>query len=65
MDYIKEDIESLLIEHKSNEGRIFEIDLKIDDYEKQLEYAGTVCEDKEENVIKSMQLRSCIPEIAL
>lgn len=56
MNYIKEDIEKLLIEHKSNEGRLFEIDLKIDDYKKELELAGTVYEDSEDNVITSMQL---------
>lgn len=56
MNYIKEDIERMLIEHKSNEGKIFEIDIKLDDYEKELELAGIVYEDDKDNVIESMQL---------
>lgn len=56
MKYIKEDIEKLLIEHKSNEGKLFEIDIKLDDYKEKLEYAGTVYQDTEDNIIKSMQL---------
>lgn len=56
MKYIKDDIENLLIEHKSNEGRLFEIDLKLDQYRKDLELAGTVYKDTENNAIESMQL---------
>ena len=56
MKYIKEDITNLLKEYKSNEGRLFEIDLKLDQYRKDLELAGTVYEDTEEDAIKSMQL---------
>ena len=56
MKYIKEDIVNLLKEYKSNEGKIFEIDLKLDNYRKDLELAGTVYEDTEDNTIESMQL---------
>lgn len=56
MNYIKEDIEKLLIEHKSNEGKLFEIDIKLDDYRERLEYAGTVYQDTKDNIIESMQL---------
>lgn len=56
MKYIKEDVESLLKQHKENEGKLFEIELKIDEYKKQLEYAGTVYEDTEKEVIENMQL---------
>lgn len=56
MKYIKEDIEALLIKHKENEGKLFEIELKIDEYKKRLEYAGTVYEDTEKETIENMQL---------
>lgn len=56
MEYIKEDIEILLIKHKENEGKLFEIELKIDEYQKRLDYAGTVYEDTEKEVIENMQL---------
>lgn len=56
MEYIKEDIEAMLIKHKENEGKLFEIELKIDEYKKRLEYAGTVYEDSEKEIIENMQL---------
>lgn len=56
MSYIKEDIENMLKKHKENEGKLFEIELKIDEYENRLEYAGTVYEDTQEEVIQNMQL---------
>ena len=56
MEYIKEDIEAMLIKHKENEGKLFEIELKIDEYKKRLEYAGTVYEDTEKETIENMQL---------
>lgn len=56
MQYIKEDIEKMLIEHKENEGKLFEIDLKLDEYQNRLDYAGTVYEDTEKEVIENMQL---------
>lgn len=56
MQYIKEDIENMLIEHKENEGKLFEIELKIDEYEERLNYAGTVYEDKQKEIIENMQL---------
>ena len=33
MEYIKEDIEKMLIEHKENEAKLTEIDLKMEDIE--------------------------------
>lgn len=56
MEYIKEDIEAMLINHKENEGKLFEIELKTDEYQKRLDYAGTVYEDTEKEVIENMQL---------
>ncbi|MCI8362256.1 MAG: hypothetical protein HFJ41_03860 [Clostridia bacterium] len=56
MQYIKEDIENMLKEHKQNEGKLFEIELKIDEYQNRLDYAGTVYEDTEKEVIENMQL---------
>jgi len=56
LEYIKEDIELMLINHKENEGKLFEIELKIDEYQKRLDYAGTVYEDTEKEVIENMQL---------
>ena len=56
MQYIKEDVERMLIEHKENEGKLLEIELKIDEYENRLNYAGTVHQDTAREVIESMQL---------
>lgn len=56
MNYIKEDVEKMLKEHKENEGRLFEIDLKIDEIKERLEYAGTVNEETKEEAIEGMQL---------
>ena len=56
MHYIKEDVERMLIEHKENEGKLLEIELKIDEYENRLNYAGTVHQDTAREVIESMQL---------
>ena len=56
MKYIKEDIEKMLINHKENEGKLFEIELKLDEYKTRLEYAGTVYQDTENEVIENMQL---------
>jgi len=57
MQYIKEDIENMLREHKQNEGQLFEIELKIDEFQNRLDYAGTVHEDTESEVIENMQLK--------
>ena len=54
--YIKEDIETMLIEHKEKEAQLTEIDLKIDEYQQRLDYAGTVYEDTENEVIENMQI---------
>ena len=56
MEYIKEDIETMLIEHKENEGKKIEIELKLDEYHIKLDYAGTVYEDTEKEVIENMQI---------
>ncbi len=56
MQYIKEDIEKILIEHKEKEGQLLEINLKIEEYQERLDYAGTVHCDTDEEVIQSMQL---------
>ena len=54
--YIKEEIETILIEHKEDEGKLFEVELKIDEYTERLEYAGTVNEESIEEAIEGMQL---------
>lgn len=54
--YIKEDIEKMLIEHKENEAKLTEIDLKMEEYRQRLDYAGTVYEDTEDEVIENMQM---------
>lgn len=58
MSYIKEELESMLIEHPKNEAKLTEIDLKLDDYNTRLDYAGTVYQDTAEEVIENMQLSS-------
>lgn len=54
--YIKEDIENLLIEHNENEGKLIEINLKLEEYQQRLNYSGTVYQDTEKEVIENMQL---------
>lgn len=56
MKYIKEDVEKMLINHKENEGKLLEIEIKIEEYQQNLDYAGTVYEDTEKEVIENMQL---------
>ena len=56
MLYIKEDVEKMLIGHKENEGKKTEIELKLDEYQQRLDYAGTVYEDTENEVIENMQI---------
>lgn len=56
MEYIKEDIEKMLKEHKEDEAKLTEIELKIEEYQEELYYAGTVYEDTETEVIENMQL---------
>ncbi len=57
MKYIKEDIENILKKQKEKEGKVFEIDFKIDGYQQRLELAGTVYEDTEKETIENMQLK--------
>lgn len=56
MAYIKGQVETILKEHKGNEGRLLEIELKLEEYKQRLDYAGTVYEDTEQEVIENMQL---------
>lgn len=56
MTYIKENIETILINHKENEGKLLEIEIKIDEYQQRLDFAGTVYKDTEKEVIENMQL---------
>lgn len=54
--YIKEQLEGMLKNYKEDEAKLTELQLKIEEYEKRLEYAGTVHEDTEAEVIANMQL---------
>ena len=54
--YIKEDVEKMLREHIKNQAKLTEVELKKEGYEKKLEYAGTVNEETDKEVIESMQL---------
>ena len=56
MQYIKEDVETVLKEHLKNQAKLTEIQLKKEEYEKRLEYAGTVYEETENEIIENMQL---------
>ena len=56
MQYIKEDIEAILKRHKENEGKKIEIEMLLEGYQERLDYAGTVYEDTESEVIENMQL---------
>lgn len=56
MHYIKEDVERMLKEHLKNQAKLTEIQLRKEEYEKRLEYAGTVYEETENEIIENMQL---------
>ena len=56
MQYIKEDVETMLKDHLKNQAKLTEIQLKNEEYEKRLEYAGTVYEETENEIIENMQL---------
>lgn len=56
MSYIKEDIENMLKDHLKNQAKLTEIQLKKEEYDKRLEYAGTVYEETENEIIENMQL---------
>lgn len=56
MKYIKEDLEKMLKEHLKNEAKLTEIQLKKEEYQERLQYAGTVYEDTKEEIIENMQL---------
>lgn len=54
--YIKEELEAMLENHKENEAKLTEIQLKKEEYQERLDYAGTVYEDTQEEIIENMQL---------
>lgn len=56
MKYIKEDLEKMLREHQKNQAKLTEVELKKEGYEKRLEYAGSVNEETDSEIIESMQL---------
>lgn len=56
MQYIKEDVERMLKDHLKNQAKLTEIQLKKEEYEKRLEYAGTVYEETENEIIENIQL---------
>lgn len=56
MEYIKEDLETMLRNHLKNEAKLTEIQLKQEEYEERVQYAGTVYQDNKEDVIEGMQL---------
>lgn len=57
MQYIKEDIENMLRDYPKDEAKLTEIKLKREEYEERLNYAGSVYEESEKEVIESMQLK--------
>lgn len=54
--YIKEELEAMLKKHKENEAKLIEIQLKIEEYQERYNYAGTVCEEDDTEIIENMQL---------
>lgn len=64
MKLIKEDIENMLREHKKNEAKLTELQIKIEEYETRLEYAGTVYNETDEEIIRTMQLSKNISEVS-
>ena len=56
MKYIKEDVEKMLREHPKNQAKLIEVEIKKENYEKRLEYAGSVNEETDNEIIESMQL---------
>ena len=55
-EYIKEQLEAMLNQHLKNEAKLTEIQLKIEEYEERLKYAGTVFQSETKEIIESMQL---------
>lgn len=56
MKYIKEELETMLRNHRKNEAKLTELEIKQEEYEERLLYAGTVYQDSKEDVIEAMQL---------
>ena len=56
MNYIKEDIECMLREHRKDEAKLLDIEFKMESLEERLKYAGYVEEATDRETIESMQL---------
>lgn len=56
MQYIKEELEAMLREHLKNESKLNEIELKKEEYQERLRYAGTVHQETDKEIIENMQL---------
>lgn len=56
MKYIKEDIEAMLKDYKIDEAKLTELQLKEEEYQERLYYAGTVYQDSKDEIIENMQL---------
>ena len=56
--FIKEELEVMLKEYPKNEAKLTEIKLKKEEYQERLNYAGTVYENTDKEVIDEMQLKS-------
>ena len=56
MKYVKEELEAMLYQYKENEAKLVELQLKTEEFKERLNYAGTVYQDNENEVIENMQL---------
>lgn len=56
MEYIKEDIEVMLKDYKVDEAKLTELQLKEEEYQERLYYAGTVYQENKDEIIENMQL---------
>lgn len=56
MEYIKEDIEVMLKDYKVDEAKLTELQLKEEEYQERLYYAGTVYQENKNEIIENMQL---------
>jgi len=54
--YIKEDLEKMLRSHKKNEAKLTEVQLRKEEYQERLYYAGTVLQDNTNDIIEGMQV---------
>lgn len=58
MKYIKEDLEIMLRDYLKNESKLREVQLKKEEYEERLKYAGTVYMEDKDEIIEGIQLAS-------